>query len=94
MSTPLRSFKPGLSALVRHLGLTPRHALAARRQAERDEAAKAFDAAAKNWALALTIEPCAAAWSGIARCLEASEDARQGADVRPSQITHRRGTPS
>jgi predicted TPR repeat methyltransferase len=94
MSTPLRSLKPGLSALVRHLGLTPRHALAARRQAERDEAAQAFDAAAKNWALALTIEPSPAAWSGIVRCLEASEYARKGGEGRPNRISHRRGTPS
>jgi len=57
-----------------HLGLTPRHALAARRQAERNESVGAFDLAVEHWTIALTIEPNApAAWRGLARALRALE---------------------
>lgn len=57
-----------------HLGLTPRHAVAARRQAERNESVGAFGLAVEHWTIALTIEPnTPAAWRGLARALRALE---------------------
>ena len=57
-----------------HIGLTPRHALAARRQAERNESVGAFEKAVEHWTIALTIEPnTPAAWRGLARALRALE---------------------
>ncbi len=57
---------------AQHVGLTPRHALAARRQAERQESLGAYEEALRLWQLALLIEPQATrAFTGLVRCLRA-----------------------
>lgn len=59
-----------IGPLAARLGLTPRHALAARRQAEREESRGKIDHAIDAWVLAITIESTSPdAWRGLARCL-------------------------
>jgi tetratricopeptide (TPR) repeat protein len=59
---------------AQHIGLTPRHALAARRQAERQESVGAYEEAVRLWQLAILIEPESnRAFIGLARSLRALE---------------------
>lgn len=71
---------------AQHVGLTPRHALAARRQAERRESAGAFEEAVRLWQLAILIEPESnRALLGLARCLRAVE---RNAEASAIERTH------
>ena len=67
--------------LVHYLGLTPRHALAARREAERAETSGNLDHALDTWMLALALAPTEdSPWHGAARVLRRlgrSEESRQ-----------------
>lgn len=80
---------------AQHIGLTPRHALAARRLAERRESVGAYDEALRLWQLALIIEPEASrALAGLVRCLRALERTGEAADLEHTFTTLAQEQPS
>lgn len=82
-------------SFVHYIGLTPRHALAARREAERAESSGDLDRALDTWMLALALEPTAdSSWQGAARVLHRLGRIQESRQIQTTSRALRKGASS